>query len=98
MAYRLPLIDDELLSRETPSAKVELTEADLRMMAVALSHAAVNPPMGWDDATSSRLFDRDSRRFKRIANELRREARNHDQNGAATAVTAPRPDSLEVPR
>jgi hypothetical protein len=98
MGFRLPLIDDELLSREQPTAKLELTEADLRMIAVALSHAAVSGPMGWDDATSARLFDQDSRRFKRVADELRREARTHNENGAATAGTAPRHDSLEVPR
>lgn len=94
--FRLPLVDDELLSRHFPTAKVELTEADLRMMAVALSHAAANPPMGWNDATSSRLFDQDSRRFKRIADELRQAARVHNQNGAAAAGTAPRHDSQEA--
>lgn len=92
MRFRLPLVDDELLSRHAPSAKVELTEASLRMIAHALSHAAANPPIGWQDPTDRKLLAQEAERFKRIFNDLRQEARNHNENGAGTAATAPRLD------
>lgn len=95
MRFPLPLVDDEFLSRECPTAKVELTEADLRMVAHALSHSAANPPIGWSDPTDRRLLELGARRFKRIFNELRQEASNH-KNGAAPVAAGPRLGSKET--
>lgn len=94
MAFRFPLIDDELLSRATPTAKIELTESDLVFIATSLSASAVKAPGVWHG--SEDLFNRLAIRFHRVLEDLRTEARNHNQEDAATAGTAPRHDPQEV--
>jgi hypothetical protein len=91
--FGLPLVRDRISAR-VKRASVELTEADLRLLSVAASHAAANPPIGWSHSDDRTSFDGLGRRMKRVADELHRT----NTNGAATAGTAPRPDSLEVPR
>lgn len=91
--YRLPLIDDELLSRQSPTAKIELTESDLVFIATALGEAAIKAPGVWHG--SEQLFKNLSTRFSRVLDDLRVEARQHrNQNGAAPAPTGPRHDPV----
>lgn len=69
MTFRLPLVRDRISPR-SKRASVELTEADLRLLAVAASHAAINPPLGWNHADDQTAFDGLGRRMKRVADSL----------------------------
>lgn len=93
MSYRLPLIDDELLSRKSPTAKVELTESDLVFISTALAEAGIKAPGVWHG--SEQLFKNLSSRFARVLDDLRVEARNHNAIGAAPMTVGPRHDSQE---
>jgi hypothetical protein len=90
--FRLPLVHDRRLDRTTPVASMEITEVDLRQIAIALSTCAVDPPpfLGSDD--DRQHFAQLATRFKRVRDELRKAQRN----GAAPAPTGPRHDPKEV--
>ena len=91
--FRAPLIDDELLSRRTATAKVELTESDLVFISTALAEAAKKAPGVWHG--SEPLFKNLSTRFARVLSDLRTEVRNHNAIGAATAATATAPHTQQ---
>lgn len=91
--FRRALVHDPRADRSTPVAAVELTETDMRLIALACSTAGLEPPHGWRDSAPD--FAALGNRLARVANELRKTA---NENGAAPADTGPRHDSnTEVP-
>lgn len=90
--FRRALVHDQRLDLSTPVAAVEMTETDLRLVALACSTAGLQPPRGWTDSAGD--FAALGNRHARIANELRKTAK---ENGAAPGATGPRHDSTEVP-
>lgn len=89
--FRRALVHDQRLDLSTPVAAVELTETDLRLIALACSRAGLEPPRGWTDSAGD--FAALGIRTARIANELRKTVK---ENGAAPADTGPRHDTKEV--
>lgn len=91
MLFRRALVEDQRADRSTPVASIELTEAELRLVALALSSVALDPPHGWREDVND--FNRLGNRFARNAAELHRKTAH--QNGAAPVPAGPRHDSRQ---
>ena len=99
MNFPFPLARDRRTDRSTPVAAVDMTEADLRIFAGLLHNEAQREEEKARTRTDlfyAHALAGESRRLKRIADELRVATRIH-KDGGATADTAPRHDSTEIP-